>query len=300
HRQLLLLRPPAQRPAGCEGQAVLAEPGRPRRAREHLRRRCHPAREASGGGHPPAGMDDYRGSPAHLCRCEHGIPGQPGPGALRGSGCRGRLQGRQREHRGGRSSSARSHHADGSPRLELIPPRSFVCILHARLLPSVFFLPLQGVCVARPSPAHKLRWQLITYLAAGLVLMPLLVLLFSWQSVDQTIWGHLLQTQLARLVGNSRLLVLGLGAGVILLGRRWLDWALMLPFAIPAYVLAFVMVGLLDFAGPLQTLLRGWFGNDFRLPPIRSTGGVILTLVLVFYPYVYMLARSAFMAQGRG
>src|SRR5690606_25902339 len=47
-------------------------------------------------------------------------------------------------------------------------------------------------------------------------------------------------------------------------------------------------------------LLRGWFGNDFRLPPIRSTGGVILTLVLVFYPYVYMLARSAFMAQGRG
>src|SRR5690606_41953066 len=56
----------------------------------------------------------------------------------------------------------------------------------------------------------------------------------------------------------------------------------------------------LDFAGPLQTLLRGWFGNDFRLPPIRSTGGVILTLVLVFYPYVYMLARSAFMAQGRG
>ncbi|MGN5518246.1 iron ABC transporter permease [Halopseudomonas sp. Lyrl_26] len=168
--------------------------------------------------------------------------------------------------------------------------------------------------MARPSPAHKLRWQLITYLAAGLVLMPLLVLLFSWQSVDQTIWGHLLQTQLARLIGNTLWLVLGVGAGVILLGvslawlislcefpgRRWLDWALMLPFAIPAYVLAFVMVGLLDFAGPLQTLLRGWFGNDFRLPPIRSTGGVILTLVLVFYPYVYMLARSAFMAQGRG
>src|SRR5690554_7024064 len=135
--------------------------------------------------------------------------------------------------------------------------------------------------------------------------MPLLVLLFSWQSVDQTIWGHLLQTQLARLIGNTLWLVLGVGAGVILLGvslawlislcefpgRRWLDWALMLPFAIPAYVLAFVMVGLLDFAGPLQTLLRGWFGNDFRLPPIRSTGGVILTLVLVFYPYVYMLAR---------
>src|SRR5690554_7018447 len=105
---------------------------------------------------------------------------------------------------------------------------------------------------------------------------------------------------MTRLLSNTAILLAGVGVGVTLIGvslawlislcefpgRRWLDWALMLPFAIPAYVLAFVMVGLLDFAGPLQTLLRGWFGNDFRLPPIRSTGGVILTLVLVFYPYV--------------
>ena len=164
------------------------------------------------------------------------------------------------------------------------------------------------------STARKTRWQLVAYLSAALVLMPLLVLLFSWQDIDHQIWGHLLQTQMMRLIGNTLWLIAGVGAGVILLGvslawltslcefpgRRWLDWALMLPFAVPAYVLAFVMVGLLDFAGPLQSLLRDWFGNDFRLPPIRSTGGVILTLVLVFYPYVYMLARSAFLAQGRG
>src|SRR5690606_30840791 len=138
---------------------------------------------------------------------------------------------------------------------------------------------LQGVCVARPSPAHKLRWQLITYLAAGLVLMPLLVLLFSWQSVDQTIWGHLLQTQLARLIGNTLWLVLGGGAGVILLGlslarliglgecpgRRCLVWALVLPFAIAAYVLPVVMVGLLDVAGQERALRRVWLGNDFGL-----------------------------------
>ena len=74
----------------------------------------------------------------------------------------------------------------------------------------------------------------------------------------------------------------------------------MLPFAVPAYVLAFVMIGLLDFAGPLQSLLRSWLGNDFRMFSIRSTGGVIFVLVLVFYPYVYMLARGAFLAQGRG
>ncbi len=58
----------------------------------------------------------------------------------------------------------------------------------------------------------------------------------------------------------------------------------MLPFAIPAYVLAFVFVGLLDFAGPVQTLLREWFGSGLRLPRVRSTGGVIVVLVLVFIP----------------
>lgn len=164
------------------------------------------------------------------------------------------------------------------------------------------------------STVNKVRWQLVVYVSAALVLMPLLVLLFSWQDIDHQIWSHLLQTQLARLIGNTLSLIFGVGIGVVVLGvslawltslcefpgRRWLDWALMLPFAIPAYVLAFVMVGLLDFSGPLQSFLREWLGNDVRLPPIRSPGGVVATLVLVFYPYVYMLARSAFLAQGRG
>ncbi|MEG1343207.1 MAG: iron ABC transporter permease, partial [Pseudomonas sp.] len=122
-----------------------------------------------------------------------------------------------------------------------------------------------------------------------------------------------LDTQMSRLLGNTLTLIVGVGVGVTLLGvslawltslcefpgRRWLDWALMLPFAIPAYVLAFVFVGLLDFAGPVQTLLREWFG-PMRLPRVRSTGGVIIVLVLVFYPYVYLLARNAFLAQGKG
>ncbi|SFM75936.1 iron(III) transport system permease protein [Halopseudomonas yangmingensis] len=158
------------------------------------------------------------------------------------------------------------------------------------------------------------HWRLLSYFSAALVMMPLLVLLLSWQQVDSMIWGHLLQTQLFRLIGNTLVLVGGVGVGVVLLGvslawltsmcqfpgRRYFDWALMLPFAVPAYVLAFVMIGVLDFAGPLQTWLRSWLGNDFQLWPVRSTGGVVIGLVLVFYPYVYMLARSAFMAQGRG
>ncbi|MDP3815637.1 iron ABC transporter permease [Pseudomonas sp.] len=162
-------------------------------------------------------------------------------------------------------------------------------------------------------PAQR-RWYPIAFAVALLVLLPLSVLLFSWHEIDRQIWTHLWQTQLPRLLGNTLVLVLGVGVGVTGLGvslawltslcefpgRRWLDWALMLPFAIPAYVLAFVFVGLLDFAGPLQSLLRDWFGSGLRLPRVRSTGGVIIVLVLVFYPYVYLLARNAFLAQGKG
>ncbi|WP_374441530.1 ABC transporter permease [Pseudomonas panipatensis] len=158
------------------------------------------------------------------------------------------------------------------------------------------------------------RWYPIVFAVAALVLLPLSVLALSWAEIDGEIWTHLWETQLPRLLGNSLLLVLGVGLGVTLLGtslawltalcefpgRRWLDWALMLPFAMPAYVLAFVFVGLLDFSGPLQTLLRECFGSGLRLPRVRSSGGVILVLVLVFYPYVYLLARGAFLAQGRG
>jgi len=158
------------------------------------------------------------------------------------------------------------------------------------------------------------RWYPITFAVAALVLLPLSVLLLSWGDIDTGIWSHLWQTQMPRLLSNTLTLVLGVSVGVTVLGvslawltslcefpgRRWLDWALMLPFAIPAYVLAFVFIGLLDFAGPVQTLAREWFGSGVRFPRVRSTGGVIIVLVLVFYPYVYLLARSAFIAQGKG
>lgn len=158
------------------------------------------------------------------------------------------------------------------------------------------------------------RWYPLSFLVAAAVLLPLAVLLLSWQEIDGALWAHLWETQMPRLLGNTAVLLVGVSVGVTVLGvslawlialcefpgRRWLDWALMLPFAIPAYVLAFVFIGLLDFSGPVQSLARDWFGTGLRFPRIRSTGGVILVLVLVFYPYVYLLARAAFMAQGRG
>ena len=144
-----------------------------------------------------------------------------------------------------------------------------------------------------------------------MVAMPLLIILFSWGSDQSDVWHHLINTQLSTLLRNTLVLALGVGAGVIVIGvslawmtvmlefpgRRWLDWALMLPMAMPAYVLAFVVLGMYDFSSPLQYWLRATFGLHHAVD-IRSEGTVIAILVLVLYPYVYMLARSAFLAQG--
>ena len=161
-------------------------------------------------------------------------------------------------------------------------------------------------------PQH-LGWRLPTYMVAALVLLPLSVIVFSWFDPEPEIWAHLLETQLARLIQNTLILLVGVGVLVALLGvslawlvaacefpgRRWLDWGLMLPLAMPPYVLAFVFLGLLDYAGPVNTWLRNTWGLSAGIGDIRSPLGVILVMSLVLYPYVYMLARSAFLSQGR-
>jgi iron(III) transport system permease protein len=112
---------------------------------------------------------------------------------------------------------------------------------------------------------------------------------------------------------NSVILAAGVGAGTLLLGgsmaalvsfydfpgRRWIDWALVLPLAVPAYVLVFVLLGQYDDSSALQQGLRALFGEDFRLPEIRSTIGTIAVLTAVLYPYVYALGRAAFLEQSR-
>ena len=109
------------------------------------------------------------------------------------------------------------------------------------------------------------------------------------------------------------MLALGVGAGTLVLGgalaalvsfydfpgRRWLDWALVLPLAMPAYVLVFVLLGQYDASSPLQRALRAVLGDGFQLPEIRSAPGAIAVLTLVLYPYVYVLGRAAFLDQSR-
>jgi iron(III) transport system permease protein len=153
--------------------------------------------------------------------------------------------------------------------------------------------------------------MLFALMVAGLVLVPVVVTFSSFAEVEGDILAHLAEFVLPELVVNTLWLVLGVGMGVSVLGvslawltamcefpgRRLFDWALLLPLALPAYVTAFVAIGLLDFTGPLQTWLREGWGIT-GLPEIRSRGGVVLVMSLALYPYVYLIARNAFATQG--
>lgn len=156
-------------------------------------------------------------------------------------------------------------------------------------------------------------WRLAAFLVSLITLIPLLVVLYSLLSPEPAIWQHLRTYVLPDLLLNTLWLVLGVGLltgflGVSLAwltavcefpGRRFFAWALMLPLAMPAYVAAFVNIGFFDFTGPLQSLIRAWLGSSAWFPPIRSRGGVILIMSFALYPYVYLLARNAFLTQGR-
>lgn len=149
-------------------------------------------------------------------------------------------------------------------------------------------------------------------LIGGLIVLPVVVVLSALLTPTPQIWGHLWATILPEMIGNTLVLLLGVGVGTLLLGTglAWLtvayrfpgraafDWLLLLPMAVPTYVMGFVYMATLDFAGPVQSTLRGWFGAIW-FPEIRSGGGAVLVMTLVLYPYVYLLARAAFQEQAR-
>lgn len=157
-------------------------------------------------------------------------------------------------------------------------------------------------------------WDMSILGVALLMAVPVLVIAsFVLQPVNDN-WHHLAENLLADYVINSVLLMIGVTFGVLSIGvttawltsmcefpgRKLFTWTLLLPLAIPAYIIAYTYTGMLDFEGPLQSMLREWFGwgyGDYWFPEVRSLGGAMLMLSLVLYPYVYMLARSAFLEQ---
>ncbi len=169
------------------------------------------------------------------------------------------------------------------------------------------FKPAGVFAFARPG-----GWGAVALVIALLTVIPVAVIFSAWLTPEADILGHLTEFVLPELLANTFWLLLGVGIGVTVLGvslawltamcefpgRKFFSWALLLPLAVPAYVLAFVMIGLLDYTGPLQTWLREAFG-PMQLPQIRSRGGVIFVMSLALYPYVYLIARNAFLTQGR-
>ncbi|MCW5772917.1 MAG: iron ABC transporter permease [Rhodospirillaceae bacterium] len=157
-------------------------------------------------------------------------------------------------------------------------------------------------------------WAAFGLALALVVAIPLAAVVWRALSVEDDLWSHLAATVLPRYLVNTLWIVVGVGAGTILggvgaawlvsvcrfPGRRIFEWALLLPLAVPAYVVAYAYAGLFDPVGPVHAALRTWLGAEGALswyPNIRSLWGAILVLVLVLYPYVYMLARAAFLEQ---
>lgn len=157
-------------------------------------------------------------------------------------------------------------------------------------------------------------WTALVVVIAGLVSAPVIIVLSSIFVASGEVWSHLAATVLPGYIANSFWLMIGVGCGVLLIGvgTAWLvtlcrfpgsrvfEWALLLPLAAPAYVLAYTYTDFLEFAGPVQTLLRdlfGWSIRDYWFPNVRSLGGAIAMLTLVLYPYVYLLSRVAFLEQ---
>ena len=172
-------------------------------------------------------------------------------------------------------------------------------------------MPGNSAACENPQAMGRL-WTGCAWLIAAFVGLPVAVVAMSFASPPSPAWTHIRDTVLADYVANTVALMILVGAATMLVGiatawmvatrdfpgRRFLSWALVLPLAAPAYVVAYVYTDLLEYAGPVQTTLRalgGWEGSV--LPPIRSLGGAALVLGLVLYPYVYLLARTAFESQ---
>ncbi len=188
------------------------------------------------------------------------------------------------------------------------PPISETAVL--ALPPRRAGRPLSGVGSPR-------SWGALTWMSAVLAVLffiPILGVLLSLTQPSGETWNHLASTVLPRYLVNTAVLVLGVGLGVPIIGagtawlvtmcrfpgRRVFQWALILPLAMPAYVIAYAYTDFLQPAGPLQSLLRELTGLSYReywFPEVRSLGGAVAMLILVLYPYAYMLSRTAFLDQ---
>ena len=163
-------------------------------------------------------------------------------------------------------------------------------------------------------PYLQRLWKPGILLVALLFSLPIFTIASFIIHPTNEIWQHLLDTVLSEYLVNSALLMLGVGIGTLVIGvgcawltsvcvfpgKRFFAWALLLPLAFPAYIIAYTYTGMFDYAGPVQTWIRdttGWGLHDYFFPEVRSLGGAVTMFSLVLYPYVYLLSRAAFLEQ---
>ena len=156
-------------------------------------------------------------------------------------------------------------------------------------------------------------WSIGAVILAIVLLGPIASVFITATGDSLGLWDHLSQTVLPRYVVNTLVLMVGVALVTLLFGlsaawtvvrydfpgQRIFEWVLLLPAAVPAYIIAYVYTDFLEFAGPVQGLLRGLFGwtsaRNYWFPEIRSMGGAMLVIGSVLYPYVYVMARTAFL-----
>lgn len=178
-----------------------------------------------------------------------------------------------------------------------------------------------NTAATQAAPRNRLKapaisgWAFGTLAVALVVVLPTLWVVGIAAGPSGDIWAHLVDTVLWRLVWTTLVLMVGVGFGTFVIGTgtAWIvtmcrfpgqkifEWALLIPMAVPAYVIAYVFTDLLEYSGPIQGMIREAFGfetrRDYWFPDIRSLGGAIAMMTLVLYPYVYLLARAAFLEQ---
>jgi iron(III) transport system permease protein len=161
-------------------------------------------------------------------------------------------------------------------------------------------------------------WTVATIVIAALATVPIFAVIYLALTPSENIWPHLVSTVLSGYISTTLILMAGVGLGTLLIGvgtawlvtmcrfpgRRLFEWGMLLPMAMPAYIIAYVYTDILEYAGPVQAALRelfGWSGKqEYWFPEIRSLGGAIAMMTLVLYPYVYLLARASFLEQSVG
>ena len=158
----------------------------------------------------------------------------------------------------------------------------------------------------RVSGVGRGGWVVAALLVAALVAAPIVAVVVDGLRADTAV-----PARLPEMLLNTLALILGVGVGTLLVGGglAWLvtvarfpgrdlfTWLLVLPLAMPAYILGFVFLSTLDEAGPVQSALRDTFGDGLWLPPVRSLGGAVVVMTLTLFPYVYLMARAAFSEQ---